>query len=193
MNSKSILFLSLFAAITLATSGLDAAPHGGGHSTSMPMGGGRTFTRGGTGTWSGHRWNGGNWSGRNWNNWGGDWHHHHHHNNNQVIFIGDFGFPLWWGWGYPWWGWGYPYGYGYGYPPYGYGYGGYGYDYGQPGYGPYGGYGYGGYGNGSHSRVAELQRRLARAGYYHGAVDGIMGPATRRAIRSYERDRGYAG
>jgi peptidoglycan hydrolase-like protein with peptidoglycan-binding domain len=36
--------------------------------------------------------------------------------------------------------------------------------------------------------VAELQSRLARAGYYHGAIDGIMGPATRRAIRAYERD-----
>src|SRR5437660_9540413 len=43
----------------------------------------------------------------------------------------------------------------------------------------YGGYGYqGGYGNGS--SVVQLQRRLARAGYYHGAIDGIMGPATRR-------------
>ncbi|HCX28261.1 MAG TPA: hypothetical protein DHU55_00565, partial [Blastocatellia bacterium] len=44
----------------------------------------------------------------------------------------------------------------------------------------------GGYGNGS--SVVELQRRLARAGYYHGAIDGIMGPATRRALRAYERD-----
>jgi peptidoglycan hydrolase-like protein with peptidoglycan-binding domain len=41
--------------------------------------------------------------------------------------------------------------------------------------------------------VAELQNRLASAGYYHGAIDGIMGPATRRAIRAYERDHGYAG
>jgi hypothetical protein len=95
------------------------------------------------------------------------------HNFNQVIFIGDFGFPWWWGWG-PWWGWGYPYGY----------YGGY----------DYGGYGSGyGYGDSSQSRVAELQRRLAQAGYYHGAIDGILGPATRRAIRAYERDNGYAG
>jgi hypothetical protein len=99
---------------------------------------------------------------------------------NDVIFIGDFGFPGWWGWGWgPWWGgggwgWGYPYGY----------YGGY----------NYGGYGSGyGYGDSSGSRVAELQSRLARAGYYHGAIDGIMGPATRRAIRAYERDHGYAG
>jgi hypothetical protein len=196
MNSKSILFLSCFAAIAFATSGLSAAPRGGGHFTSM--GGGRTFARGGTGTWSGHNWSGGNWSGRNWNNWGGSWrHHHHHNNNNDVIFIGSFGFP-WWGWGWGW-GWGYPYGY-YGGYPYGYGYGypyGYGTGYGYGGYGPYGGYGggygYGDYGRGSGSRVAELQRRLARAGYYHGAIDGIMGPATRRAIRAYERDHGYVG
>ena len=105
-------------------------------------------------------------------------HRFNHFNNfNQVVFIGDFGFPWWWGWGWgPWWGggWGYPYGY----------YGGY----------NYGGYGSGyGYGDSSGSRVAELQRRLASAGYYHGAIDGILGPATRRAIRAYERDHGYVG
>src|SRR6266571_561734 len=99
-------------------------------------------------------------------------HHFNHFNHfNNVVFIGDFGFPWWWGWG-PWsgWGWGYPYGY-------------YGYNYGS-------GYGYS---DSSGSRVAELQSRLASAGYYHGAIDGIMGPATRRAIRAYERDHGYAG
>src|SRR5881398_1645424 len=97
-------------------------------------------------------------------------HRFNHFNNfNNVVFIGDFGFPWWWGWG---WGWGYPYGY----------YGGY----------NYGGYGSGyGYGDKSGSRVAELQSRLASTGYYHGAIDGIMGPATRRAIRAYERDHGY--
>jgi Putative peptidoglycan binding domain len=87
---------------------------------------------------------------------------------NNIVFIGDFGFPWWWGWG-----WGYPYGY-YGY---GYNYGDYGSAY--------------GYGDSSGSRVAELQSRLASAGYYHGAIDGILGPATRRAIRTYERDHGY--
>ena len=86
---------------------------------------------------------------------------------NEFIVFNDFGFPF-----FPFY---YPY------PYYPYGYGGYGY---QSGYG-YGGYGYqGGYGN--RSSVVQLQRRLARAGYYHGAIDGIMGPATRRAIRSYE-------
>ena len=104
-------------------------------------------------------------------------HRFHHFNHfNNVVFIGDFGFPWGWGWGLGW-GWGYP-----GYP-YGY-YGGY----------NYGGYGSGyGYGDSSGSRVSELQSRLARAGYYHGAIDGIMGPATRRAIRAYERENGYAG
>ena len=84
---------------------------------------------------------------------------------NEIIIFDNFGFPF-----YPFY-----------YPPpyYPYPYGDY-YSYG------YGGYGYqGGYGNGS--SVVQLQRRLARAGYYHGAIDGIMGPATRRAIRAYER------
>ncbi len=57
---------------------------------------------------------------------------------NEIIFIGDFASPWWWG---PWsgWNWGYPYGsYGYSYPSdysgYGYGYGNYGYGYGSFGY-----------------------------------------------------------
>ena len=29
-------------------------------------------------------------------------------------------------------------------------------------------------------------------GYYHGSVDGVPGPQTRRAIRAYESDHGYA-
>ena len=191
MTTKLLLFLSCFAAVTLTTSAVSAAPHGGhggGHFVSMPARGGNTFTRSGTGTWSGQRCWGGTWSGRNWN--GGNW--HHHHNNNDVVFIGSFGFPFWgWGWGYPYgsYGYGYPYGYGYGYGyPYGYGYD---YDYGNY----YGDAGYGnqGYGYGDRSRggssVAQLQRRLARAGYYHGSIDGIMGPETRRAIRAYEGSR----
>src|SRR5947199_6407140 len=157
MNAKSILFLSLFAAVTLAVSGVSAASRGGGNFTSM--GGGHPVMRGGAGTFSGnfrhfdrfHRFD--------------RFDRFHHHNFNEFIFIGDFGFPWWWGWG-----WGYPYGY-------------YGYNYGS-------GYGYS---DSSGSRVAQLQSRLASAGYYHGAIDGIMGPATRRAIRAYERDHGYVG
>ncbi len=102
------------------------------------------------------------------------------------------------------------YGYGYGgYPSYGYSYGpsvsfGFGYPY-SYGYYPYDyyGYGYGGYpssyrygayyyndGYGHGSSVAAVQSRLARAGYYHGPIDGVMGPGTRHAILAYERDHG---
>ena len=122
-----------------------------------------------------------------------------------MVFIGGFGFPWWWGWG-PSWGWdyGYPYSYypyGYG-GAYGYGYGGYpygnGYGYNNGWYGNGYGNGYGAeyqsnYGNSSRSRVSELQRRLSRAGYYHGSVDGVLGPQTRRAIRAYEQDHDNAG
>lgn len=40
------------------------------------------------------------------------------------------------------------------------------------------------------SLVAEVQSRLAQAGYYYGPIDGIMGPSTRRAIMAYQRARG---
>jgi hypothetical protein len=62
------------------------------------------------------------------------------------------------------------------------------YPYPYYGYYPYDYYGYNDYGYGNTNTVVEVQRRLARAGYYHGAIDGIMGPQTRRAIRAYERD-----
>jgi len=191
-NSKLILFLSCLAALTLTASVATAAPRGsGGHNFgSMPARGGQTFSRGGMGTFNNR-----NAHFRGFNNRG----FHNRTFNNRVVFIGGFGFPWWWGWGWGW-GWGYPYGYyGYGYP-YGYGYGypygdGYGY---QSGYDSnYYGSSYGGTAYGSdyptHSRVAELQRRLARAGYYHGAIDGILGTRTREAIRAYERDHGYVG
>jgi len=100
-------------------------------------------------------------------------------------------------------GYSYPYrsyGYGYGYPYYSYGPSvsfGFGYPYGYYGSYPsdysYGYYsydrsGYGGYANGS--VVIQVQSRLARAGYYRGAIDGVMGPRTRYAIQAYERDHG---
>jgi len=34
-------------------------------------------------------------------------HFNHFNHFNNVVFIGDFGFPWWWGWGWsPWWNWG---------------------------------------------------------------------------------------
>jgi hypothetical protein len=84
------------------------------------------------------------------------------------------------------------FGIGLGYPYYGYGYG-------YPYYGSYPyGYGYGYYapqttvyaasGINDDATVAAVQRRLARAGYYHGSVDGVIGPGTRTAIRAFERN-----
>ena len=40
------------------------------------------------------------------------------------------------------------------------------------------------------SIVARVQQRLARAGYYRGAIDGVIGPRTQYAIRAYERNHG---
>ena len=169
------------------------------------------FVRNGTGSFHGgngnRHWNGGNWN-------GGNWHRHHHHggHSNDFVFVGSFGFPFF---GYPY-GYGY-YPYGYGYYPYGYGYGSGYYGYGSGYYGNGAGYyGNGYYGNGyygnsyygngysrgnyyrgygsnsNRSGVVRLQRQLARAGYYRGPIDGIMGTRTRYALRAYQHDHGTA-
>jgi hypothetical protein len=195
MNTKSLLYLSCFAAATLAASVVAAAPRGSGnYFTSSGGRAGSGFVPSGAGGGSSGQWGNSNWNRGNWN---GNWHHH----SSSHIFISSFGFPFW-GFGYPL-GWGYPYGYGY--YPYGYYgsgyYGGYGYGggyYGGSGYGAsyYGGPSYGGYGQGygygGRSSVVQLQQRLAQAGYYRGAIDGIMGPRTRSALRAYQRDHGTA-
>jgi hypothetical protein len=94
-----------------------------------------------------------------------------HFHNRTFVFVDAFGFPFFDPFFYGYYPYPYPY---YGYYPYG-----------------YDGYGYGGgtdYGYGSdRSSVVALQRQLARAGYYHGSIDGIMGPQTRRAMRAYQR------
>ena len=87
------------------------------------------------------------------------------------FFGSGFGF---YGYGYPWW-WDYPY------YPYSY----YGYD--------------GGYGD-SDSTVETsdprylsprgVQAALAVRGYYSGRIDGVMGPETRAAIRSFQANQG---
>jgi len=84
-------------------------------------------------------------------------------------------------------------GYGYGSYPYSY-YGGYPNNYSY--YGGYpntysyyrSGYGYGYAG----STVAAVQQRLVRLGYYHGVVDGVIGPQTRGAIAAFESRNGLA-
>jgi hypothetical protein len=101
------------------------------------------------------------WSGNG--NGNGNWHRHHRHHRNNFVFIGGF-YPY--SWYYP-----------YGYNDYGY------YSSAQTVYD-----GAASYDDGS--LVAQLQSRLAGRGYYRGAVDGVMGPQTRRAIRAFERANG---
>jgi len=165
-NSKVVIFLGCLFAATLSAPLVTAASHGGGGGHGGGFSGGHSFAgRPGMGM-PGRPGMGMRSAGNRHDHFD---HHHDHFFHHDVIFIGDFGFPWWWGWGWgPWWGWNWDYQYGY-----------------------YGGYGSGyGYGDSSRSTVAELQRPLTPAGYYHGSIDGIMGPQTRRAIRAYERDHG---
>lgn len=43
-------------------------------------------------------------------------------------------------------------------------------------------------GNASAASVRRTQQELRSEGYYHGRVDGVMGPQTRQALRQYQRD-----
>jgi hypothetical protein len=133
----------------------------------------RTFTgatsrsRIGTGNYRAGSVGTNHWSGNN-NNCNNNRHHHHHHR--SFVFIGDFGYPF----GYPYWYDDfYPYGYGYGY-----------------GYNNYDPAGYGDAAAYDGSLVAQVQTQLARAGYYRGPIDGVIGSETRRAIRAYQRTNG---
>jgi Putative peptidoglycan binding domain len=96
-------------------------------------------------------------SGRGFRNGGFRGDRFRHRRFNDFVFFGDFGAPFFY---YP-----YPY---YGYESYN-----------QPFYQCSAGY--------AVSLVEQVQFRLAHAGYYHGAIDGVSGNATRRAIREYER------
>jgi len=79
-------------------------------------------------------------------------------------------------WGYGTYGGYYPYSYGGGYPYSSYNH----YSYYTPTYGY------------NQSLVAAVQRRLGQFGYYHGAVDGVIGPRTRDAIAAFESRNGLA-
>ena len=80
--------------------------------------------------------------------------------------------------------------YGFGYPSYSNYY--YPYDYPFAYYGdtPY--YGYSDYPPvATGSSEATVQAALAQRGYYRGAIDGILGLASLRAIRSFQADQGF--
>ena len=94
----------------------------------------------------------------------------HHHNFIFVFDFASFGFPWWWGgW---WWGGWWP-----GYPdPY--------YDYGSYDYGPASNYEY------WRGLAVSVQSELARRGYYHGEVDGVIGSGSRTAIKEFQASKG---
>jgi hypothetical protein len=97
-------------------------------------------------------------------------HHRHYRSRSNVYFNFGFGYPYYgYGWGYPYYG-AYPYGYGYYTPRYTAVYENRGFT--------------------DDATVAAVQRRLARGGYYHGSIDGVIGPGTRSAIRAFERNNG---
>ncbi|PYK48769.1 MAG: hypothetical protein DME20_08225 [Verrucomicrobia bacterium] len=115
-------------------------------------------------------------------NWHRDWDKHRAHFHNNVVFVFVDGF--WWGlypWDY------YPY-YAYGYYPYDY------YD------NPYDYYDYSPYDYndqsayvdsdqyGNNTTVSAVQSELAKLGYYHGSIDGVVGDETQAALARYQED-----
>jgi putative peptidoglycan binding protein len=193
MNTKSILFASCVAAITLSASVAMAGGHGGGggFGGGGARGGGFRGGAGFAGMRPGFARGGSRFGPGMSRNFRGDRGFRHGRGfDDRFVFFGDFGDPFFYGSYYDGY---YPYGYyPYGYNPYGYGYGGYGYGgsgygYGGYGYDPYDQPGYRGVAAGRGSSVRETQMRLARAGYYRGPIDGVMGPRTRYAIRAYQR------
>jgi hypothetical protein len=151
-----------------------------------------------TGTWPGR--NGGtgrdhNPTSRNWDGTGGNWnrhggynngggdfagayrrYHHEHHDRDwwrnhcsRIVFV-NRGYYYWdAGWWYPAWGYDPTYSY--------YAYDGpiYGYDDRAP-----------------DEIITSVQEALRSEGYYFGAVDGELGPATRQALAAWQRDHGLA-
>jgi hypothetical protein len=130
----------------------------------------------GHGAWAGHR--GGAWAGHGRVAWGGHGHGFHH---GGRFFGPGFGF---FGYNYPWY-----------YPGYS------DYPYSAPYDGdPYFDSGY--YGNTYYgiqdnenpdprsSATKSLQNALARRGYYRGPIDGVFGPETSNAIRSFQTHQG---
>ena len=113
------------------------------------------------------------WTGSNYQafrNYRSEWHDRDwwRHNHSRIVFV--FGGPYYWNSGY----W---------YPAWGYDSNAY-YAYDGPIYG---------YNNLPPDQViANVQSALQQQGYYHGEVDGLLGPQTRAAIADYQRATGLA-
>ena len=102
-------------------------------------------------------------------NYHSEWHDQgwwHNHYRNNITFV--FGAPYYWNAGYWFPAWGY-------YPNAYYAWDGpiYGYNHLPP-----------------DQVIANVQATLQQQGYYHGDVDGLVGPLTRAALADYQRDHG---
>jgi hypothetical protein len=112
-----------------------------------------------------------NWQGSNYQvfrNYRSEWHDRDwwRHNHSRIVFV----FGGWYFWNSGYW-----------FPAWGYDPGAY-YAYDGPIYA---------YNNLPPDQViANVQAALQQQGYYHGDVDGLLGPLTRDAIANYQRDRG---
>jgi Putative peptidoglycan binding domain len=126
-----------------------------------------------------------NVSARHDGNWHRDWDKHRFHHHDGLVFVFLDGF--WWGLSpayFP--GDYYP---SYAYDNYPYDSSDYPYDYSYP-------YNYDDEGinpaadeYGNNATVSAVQSALAKLGYYHGAVDGVLGDATEAALAQYQEDR----
>ena len=113
-----------------------------------------------------------NWHGQQYNvfrNYKSEWHDQnwwHNHYRNNIVFV--FGAPYYWNAGYWFPAWGY-------YPNAYYAWDGpiYAYNRLPP-----------------DQVIANVQAALQEQGYYHGEVDGLIGPLTRGAIADYQHDHG---
>jgi Putative peptidoglycan binding domain len=165
---KLQFLLAGIVAIGLFASAPDAVAHGG-------------FGGGGGGGHGGGFHGGGRFGGFHGGRFG-DFHGHRRFFDHDRFFVSGFGFygyPWWWDWGYPYYS-GYPY-YPYYYPGYPGSY--YGYDayYGDPYYRT---------GDARSSHTKAVQAELARRGYYRGPINGVLGPESRSAIRSFQARNG---
>jgi hypothetical protein len=166
MIYRNLIAVTIVVTVCILAGSTAMAQRHGGFSGGGFRGGGGGFGRSGfnsggfRGGFTEHGFRGGGFRGDRF---------HHRDFDDRFVFFGDFGDPFFY-YPYPYYGY-YPYGY----YPYGYGYN----SYDQPVYQGSAGY--------TDSLTGQVQVRLARAGYYHGAIDGVSGNATRRAIRGYER------
>ena len=115
------------------------------------------------------------WNANRTNHW------NHHHCGNRFVYVGGFGYP----WYFP--DYYYPYGpYTEAYPYYS------NVSYGQPVYEGNSSYNAepsdsGATADSNGSVIVDVQRLLAREGFYQGAIDGALGSRTYYAIRAYQR------